>query len=168
MFSVHRSTSIPSKKTISASSRSTGIDAMTAGVFHSMNASYRPCRSATCVSESPDIVVHCWYSRNHCFAIIPNSAAARLSRRLKNQRELIQMTDALTSKLGDSVVILTGTRLLFASCCDICPICSEICARMLFVVWLSLGCSPTYCWTRNPASTAENKPAYIVILERSV
>ena len=139
MLSGHSRPASPSRKRMSAISRRTGIVEIIAGVFQSINASYRACRRATWFSDGPDIVVHWRYSRSHCFEIIQNSAAARLRMRLRNHKVLIQIVDPLAWMGGDGVGMSTGTILLFASCWEIWLGKDVCCMRRLLVAWLLSG-----------------------------
>ena len=77
------------RKSISAISRIAGMQAMQEATRHSSQASNRIWRIGT--FSRADAMTECQrrYSRHHCLARMPNSAAARLSTKAVNQRILI-------------------------------------------------------------------------------
>ena len=86
---VHRSSKMPARKRIMASSRSAGINAIVASTFHDSQASMRIWRTKTFSRGAPRGEFHCMYSRNHCLAKMPKIAAARLRTRMMKKRQLI-------------------------------------------------------------------------------
>ena len=98
------------------------------------------------------MVIHRTYCRNHCLAIIPHSAAARLSISARNQKVLTDTEEVAGSK-GAMGWKSLGGRLEF-------DICFKICPSSWFVVF-ELSCwSHLYASIRNAVRTAENNPAY--------
>lgn len=98
---VHRRIVTAPRKRSIASSRSIGMDEITTAGFHSDHASKRIWRTRTFSLGAASGESHFKYSRIHCFAKIPSSAAARLNTRLRKKSALIQRSAADAPKGGE-------------------------------------------------------------------
>lgn len=99
---VQRRLVTPPRKRSIASYKTMGIDEIMAGTFHSAQASKRSCRTSTFSLGAASSDVHFRYSRIHCFAKIPSSAAARPRTRLRKKSVLIQRSAVDAAKGGES------------------------------------------------------------------